>query len=60
MYLIANGCSHTSGAEIEYIRQDSCYEKAWPKYLSDKLGFLPINISIYRASNTRVIRTTID
>lgn len=60
MYLIANGCSHTSGAEIEYIRQDSCYEKAWPKYLSDKLGFLPLNISISGASNTRVIRTTID
>tara|TARA_Y100000592_G_scaffold41655_1_gene66079 strand:+ start:31153 stop:31872 length:720 start_codon:yes stop_codon:yes gene_type:complete len=60
MILLANGCSHTSGAEIEYIRQDSCYEKAWPKYLSDKLNLNCKNIAISGASNKRVLRTTIN
>ena len=59
MYLIANGCSHTAGAEIEYVQQDYCYEKAWPKYLAEKLDYNYTNLAISGASNTRVIRTTI-
>ena len=60
MYLIANGCSHTSGAEIEYLKQDSCYSKAWPQHLADKLNLESINLARSGASNKRVIRTTID
>ena len=37
--LLANGDSHTSGAEIEYHFQPHCYEKAWPKRLANKIGY---------------------
>lgn len=60
MILIANGCSHTAGAEIEYEQQGQCYEKAWPFYLSNKLGYSSINLSISGASANRVVRTTIE
>jgi len=60
LYLIANGCSHTSGAEIEYLKQDSCYSKAWPQHLGKKLDFEVINLARSGASSKRVIRTTLD
>ncbi len=60
MILIANGCSHTAGAEIEAPLQGECYEKAWPKKLADSLGYKPINLAISGASDDRVVRTTID
>ena len=60
MYLIANGCSHTSGAEIEYLTQDSCYNKAWPQHLSNKLNAESINLARSGASCKRIIRTTIN
>ena len=34
MIIIANGCSHTAGAEIDFEMQGQCYEKAWPHHLS--------------------------
>ena len=39
MILLSNGCSHTSGAELDETNTDYCYEKAWPKYLADLLNF---------------------
>ena len=60
MILLANGCSHTAGAEIEAPLQGECYEKAWPKKLADSLGYEPINLAISGASDDRVVRTTID
>ena len=60
MYLIANGCSHTAGAEIEYLTQDSCYNKAWPQHLANKLNIEIINLARSGASCKRIIRTTID
>ena len=60
MILIANGCSHTAGAEIEYTQQGECYEKAWPKKLADSLGYKPVNLSVSGASDDRVVRTTIE
>lgn len=60
MFLLANGCSHTAGAEIEYSSQSNCYEKAWPKHLADRLGCEHINLAVSGASNHRIIRTTID
>ena len=59
MILLANGCSHTSGGEIEYVTQDSCYSKAWPQHLGKKLDFEVINLARSGASNKRVLRTTI-
>jgi len=61
MLLIANGCSHTAGAEIEYPMQGECYNKAWPKKLGDKLSFEnSTNLAISGASDDRVSRTTIE
>ena len=60
MYLIANGCSHTSGAEIEYVLQDSCYSKAWPQHLANKLNLESINLARAGASNKRIVRTTLE
>jgi len=58
MILVSNGCSHTAGAELEYIEQGECYDKAWPKHLSDNLGYDHINLSMSGASTTRIVRTT--
>jgi hypothetical protein len=61
MILIANGCSHTAGAEIEYPMQGDCYHKAWPKYLANSLSFDESkNLAVSGASDTRVSRTTIE
>ena len=60
MKLVANGCSHTSGAEIEYASQDKCHDKAWPKHLADLLGYDHVNLSMSGASSHRVIRTTFE
>ena len=58
MILVANGCSHTAGAEMEYPSQRRCYDKAWPKYLADLLGYDHVNLSDSGASSHRVVRTT--
>ena len=60
MLLLANGCSHTAGAEIEYLLQGKCYEKAYPKYIAELLGWNYENIADSGASQERIIRTTID
>ena len=59
MILVANGCSHTAGAEMEYPSQRRCYSKAWPKHLADRLGWEHVNLSDSGASGHRVVRTTI-
>lgn len=59
MLLLANGCSHTAGAEIETPRQGHCYDKAWPKLLADKLNYGHINLSESGASCDRIYRTTL-
>jgi hypothetical protein len=56
--LLVNGCSHTAGAEIEYKNQPTCYEKAWPKFVADRLGCEHLNIAKAGSSNQRIIRTT--
>ena len=58
MLLVSNGCSHTSGAELEHPQQGECYNKAWPRHLADSLGVNHINISMAGASTHRIIRTT--
>ena len=60
MLLLANGCSHTAGAEIEYELQGTCYEKAYAKHTAELLGWDYENIANSGASQERIIRTTID
>ena len=56
MLLVANGCSHTSGAEIEKHRNSECHEKAWPKHLADIWDCDHVNLSLCGGSNARVIK----
>jgi len=58
MILVANGCSHTCGAELEFPGQRACYDKAWPKYLANCLNFDCVNLADSGASAHRVVRTT--
>ena len=60
MILLANGCSHTAGAELDEKNTDYCYEKAWPAELSNLLGKTSINLARSGASNNRILRTTIN
>ena len=60
MYLVANGCSHTAGAEIERALQGECYDKAWPKHIADIWGCDHTNLSISGGSQKRIIRTCIE
>jgi hypothetical protein len=60
MLLLANGCSHTAGAEIEYLLQGYCYEKAYPKHTAELLGWDYENIANSGASQERIIRTTVN
>ncbi len=59
MILVANGCSHTCGAELTYPMERACFEKAWPKHLSDRLGCEHENLADSGASAHRIVRTTI-
>lgn len=59
MILVANGCSHTCGAELTYPMERACYEKAWPKHLADKLGCEHENLADSGASSHRIVRTSI-
>lgn len=60
MILLVNGCSHTSGAEIQGPRTPHCYDKAWPKHLAELLGWDIVNLSRSGGSSERVLRTTVN
>lgn len=60
MILLANGCSRTSGSEIEFHMQTECKEKAWPKHLADLMQCEHVNISEVGSCNERIKRTTIE
>ena len=58
--LLANGCSHTAGSEIDFYMQEECKEKAWPNKLGELENYDVVNIAHPGASNERIRRTTID
>jgi hypothetical protein len=58
--LIANGCSHTAGAEIEFKYQGTSYNNAWPRWLADIKGWNWINIAQSGSSNEFIGRTTVE
>ena len=61
MILIANGCSHTAGAELEDPMQGECYEKALPNPLAGLFDFDDVkNFAISGAYSDRIVRTTIE
>ena len=55
--LVACGCSHTAGAEIEKTYQPTCYDKAWPRHLSKLLNTeSSINLAFSGFSNKAIFR----
>jgi len=58
--LLANGCSHTAGAEIEYPLQDKSYINAWPRWLADDMGWDWVNLAESASSNEQIRRTTLE
>lgn len=58
--LLANGCSHTAGSEIEYTKQFESYINAWPRWLADSMGWGWVNIAEAANSNAQIKRTTIE
>jgi hypothetical protein len=58
--LLANGCSHTAGAEIEYPLQPKSYINAWPRWLADDMGWDWVNLAESGNSNEQIKRTTIE
>lgn len=58
--LLANGCSHTAGAEIEFPLQSKCYINAWPRWLADDMGWNWINLAESGNSNEQIKRDTIE
>lgn len=58
--LLANGCSHTAGSEIDFAYQGCCYDKAWPRWLADDKGWDWVNLADPGASNEQIRRTTIE
>ena len=58
--LLANGCSHTAGAEIEYTLQNKSYVNAWPRWLADDMGWDWVNLAESGYCNEQIRRTTIE
>lgn len=58
--ILVNGCSHTSGSEIEFYMQHECKDKAWPAHLGQLMNQDVINIALAGSGNERISRTTIE
>lgn len=58
--LLVNGCSKTSGSEIEFYMQEECKEKAWPSKLAEMEGCDVVNLAIAGAGNEYIRRSTIE
>lgn len=59
MLLYAAGCSHVAGAEIEYIEQPSCIEKAFPAIVANALNWNYTNAGKIGSNNKLIMNDTI-
>lgn len=58
--LIANGCSHTAGSEIDIDDpRKSCFDKAWPRWVADHYKLEYNNIAQPGSGNEQIARSTI-
>jgi hypothetical protein len=56
--LIANGCSHTAGSEIDPNNLKVCFEKAWPRWVAEHYGMDYLNLAQGGNGNEQISRTT--
>lgn len=59
MLLYAAGCSHVAGAEIEYIEQPSCIEKAFPAIVAKNFGWNYTNAGKIGSNNKLIMSDTV-
>jgi hypothetical protein len=57
--LIANGCSHTAGSDIDPNNLRYCAKSAWPKFVADHYGINWINMAEGGSGNEQISRSTI-
>ena len=57
--LLANGCSHTAGVDIDPNKLYRCPEKSWPKWVADHYNWQYNNIAMGGAGNEQISRSTI-
>lgn len=58
-FLLANGCSHTIGCELDPNDMQRCPELTWPRWVADHYGIDYVNIASGGAGNEQITRTTI-
>jgi hypothetical protein len=57
--LLANGCSHTAGSDIDSNNLSRCVESAWPRWVADHYGIKFLNIAEPGSGNEQISRSTI-
>lgn len=57
--LIANGCSHTAGTNIDPDNLESCKNLAWPRWVSEHYDLDCINLAEGGSGNEQISRTII-
>lgn len=57
--LLANGCSHTAGSDIDPDNMRSCAEQAWPRWVADHYKIPYVNIAEGGSGNEQISRSTI-
>jgi hypothetical protein len=58
-FLLANGCSHTIGCELDPNNLQSCPEQTWPRWVAEHYGIDYKNIANGGAGNEQIARGTI-
>jgi hypothetical protein len=57
--LIANGCSHTAGSDIDPENKFKCPESAWPRWVADHYNIPYLNIAAGSSGNEQICRSSI-
>jgi len=57
--LVANGCSHTAGTNVNPDNLFFCHEVAWPRWVADHFGYKYINLADGGNGSEQISRTTI-
>lgn len=57
--LLANGCSHTAGVDIDPNKLQKCPELTWPRWVADHYNWQYINIAMGGSGNEQISRSTI-
>jgi hypothetical protein len=57
--LLANGCSHTAGTDIDPNNLPKCTDQAWPRWVADHFNIPYVNIAEGGSGNEQISKSTI-